>query len=111
MELAKDRNGYYVNLTLEEARSGHRPSVDVLFESAVRYPELDRHAVIMTGMGSDGAKGMKALRDSGARTTIAESEQTCVVYGMPRSAVEIGAVTDVLPLPRIAGFLANALGK
>ncbi|WP_127531905.1 protein-glutamate methylesterase/protein-glutamine glutaminase [Paenibacillus kobensis] len=111
MELAKDRSGYYVNLTLEEARSGHRPSVDVLFESAVRYSELNRHAVIMTGMGSDGAKGMKALRDSGARTTIAESEQTCVVYGMPRSAVEIGAVTDVLPLSRIAGFLASALGK
>jgi len=111
MELAKDRGGYYAKLTLEEARSGHRPSVDVLFESAVLYPELNRHAVIMTGMGSDGAKGMKALRDSGARTTIAESEQTCVVYGMPRSAVEIGAATDVLPLPRIASFLLSALGK
>ncbi|GFN31875.1 chemotaxis response regulator protein-glutamate methylesterase [Paenibacillus curdlanolyticus] len=111
MELAKDRNGYYVKLTLDEARNGHRPSVDVLFESAVQFPELNRHAVIMTGMGSDGAKGMKALRDSGAKTTVAESEQTCIVYGMPRSAIELGAATNVLPLPRIAGFVVNALSK
>ncbi|MBD3918257.1 chemotaxis response regulator protein-glutamate methylesterase [Paenibacillus sp. PR3] len=111
MELAKDRNGYYINLTDDELRSGHRPSVDVLFESAVTCGDLRRHAVLMTGMGSDGAKGMKLLRDSGAVTTIAEAEETCVVYGMPRAAVENGSATDIVPLPRISSFLVQAVAR
>ncbi|MWC26548.1 protein-glutamate methylesterase/protein-glutamine glutaminase [Paenibacillus sp. MMS18-CY102] len=111
LEIAKDRSGYYVNLTESEPRNGHRPSVDVLFESAVQCTELRKHAVIMTGMGSDGAKGMKLLREQGAATTIAESEETCVVYGMPRTAVEIGAAMDVLPLPRISGRIVDAVAK
>lgn len=111
MELAKDRSGYFIKLTDDELRSGHRPSVDVLFESAVSCGELRRHAVLMTGMGSDGAKGMKQLRDSGAVTTIAEAEETCVVYGMPRAAVENGAAADSVPLPRIANYLVQAVAR
>ncbi|PWW06415.1 two-component system chemotaxis response regulator CheB [Paenibacillus cellulosilyticus] len=111
MELAKDRSGYYIKLTEDELRSGHRPSVDVLFESAASCNELRRHAVLMTGMGSDGAKGMKLLRDSGALTTIAEAEETCVVYGMPRAAVEMGAATDIVPLPRISSALVQAVAR
>lgn len=88
--------GYRIRLTKDEPRSGHRPSVDMLFESLVPLKELKRHAVIMTGMGSDGARGMLSLRQSGAVTTIAEAEQTCVVYGMPRAAAELNAATDVL---------------
>lgn len=108
MTLAKSGSGSYrIALTDEEPRSGHKPSVDRLFESLVGLPNLKRHIVLMTGMGSDGAKGMKALRDDGAETTIAESERTCIVYGMPRSAVEIGAASRVLELQRIAPALVQ----
>lgn len=106
MLLVKDAKGSYrIKLTEDPPKSGHRPSVDVLFESAVQHVGLKRHAVLMTGMGSDGAKGMKALQVSGALTTIAEAEETCVVYGMPRSAVELGAATHVLPLQSISSVL------
>lgn len=111
LELAKDSLGYYILLTLEPPRSGHRPSVDVMFESCVPFTELHRHAVIMTGMGSDGAKGMKALNDSGAVSAIAEAEESCVVYGMPRSAVETGAAKSVVPLRQIASVLIQAVMK
>ncbi|MFC5532474.1 chemotaxis protein CheB [Cohnella yongneupensis] len=108
MSLAKDaRGGYKIRLSEEPPRSGHRPSVDVLFESLVSHVGLKRHAVLMTGMGSDGAKGMKALQASGVLTTIAEAEETCVVYGMPRSAIELGAASHVLPLQSIASALVR----
>jgi two-component system chemotaxis response regulator CheB len=99
--------GYSIRLTKDDPRSGHRPSVDVLFESLVPLKELKRHAVIMTGMGSDGAKGMLALRKSGAVTTIAEAEDTCVVYGMPRAAVELEAASDVVRQHDIARKLVQ----
>ncbi|CAM3891699.1 chemotaxis response regulator protein-glutamate methylesterase [Cohnella lubricantis] len=101
------QSSYRIALTDEEPRSGHKPSVDRLFESLIGLSQVKRHVVIMTGMGSDGAKGMKALRDDGAETTIAEAEQTCIVYGMPRSAVELGAASQVLELQRIAPALVQ----
>lgn len=108
MSLAKDTTGKYrIRLSEEGPKAGHMPSVDVLFESLIGHQQLKRHAVLMTGMGSDGAKGMKALQTDGASTTIAESEQTCVVYGMPRSAVELGAVSHQLPLQAIAPVLVQ----
>ncbi|MDR6552799.1 chemotaxis response regulator protein-glutamate methylesterase [Paenibacillus qinlingensis] len=97
---------YKIRLTKEEPVSGHRPSVDVMFESLLKMSELKRHVVLMTGMGSDGAKGMLALKQSGAATTIAESEETCVVYGMPRAAVENQAAMYVLPQQDIATRLS-----
>ncbi|ASA22243.1 protein-glutamate methylesterase/protein-glutamine glutaminase [Paenibacillus donghaensis] len=100
---------YALALTKEEARNGHRPSVDVLFESLIPLTALERHAVIMTGMGSDGARMMKALYDSGVTSTFAESEETCVVYGMPRSAVELQCVKYILPLQEIAPRLVQAV--
>ncbi|GAB2722041.1 chemotaxis response regulator protein-glutamate methylesterase [Paenibacillus thermoaerophilus] len=102
---------YRIALSKQEPRSGHRPSVDVLFESLLPLHRLKRHAVVMTGMGSDGAKGMLALREAGAATTIAESEATCVVYGMPRSAVENGAAKTVLPLEEIGPYLSNVVNQ
>src|SRR6056297_944807 len=82
---------------------GHVPSVDVLFKSAVHLaPRVN--AAILTGMGRDGASGMKALRDAGAYT-IAQDEASCVVYGMPRAAVQDGAVCKVLPLDLIGDAL------
>ncbi|MCC3376218.1 chemotaxis response regulator protein-glutamate methylesterase [Cohnella sp. REN36] len=112
LSLAKDASGAYrIALSEEAPVSGHRPSVDVLFESLLAFPELRRHAVLMTGMGSDGAKGMKALRDGGAVSTIAEAEETCVVYGMPRSAIECGAAAQVAKLQQIAGLLAQQVSR
>ncbi|WP_373229573.1 chemotaxis response regulator protein-glutamate methylesterase [Cohnella sp.] len=108
MSLGNDGKGNLrIKLSEEGPRGGHMPSVDVLFESLIGHQQLKRHIVLMTGMGSDGARGMKALQSDGALTTIAEAEQTCVVYGMPRSAVELGAVSHLLPLQGIASTLIH----
>jgi two-component system chemotaxis response regulator CheB len=85
-------------------RGGHRPSVDVLFESAARGLGASCVGVLLTGMGSDGAQGLLALRRAGAET-IAQDEATSCVYGMPRVARELGAACRVLPLPEIAPAL------
>ncbi|MBW7459468.1 chemotaxis protein CheB, partial [Paenibacillus sepulcri] len=111
MKLAKDAGGYFIKLTEEPPQGGHRPSVDVMFESCAAFPELKRHAVIMTGMGSDGMKGMRALNASGGESAIAEAEETCVVYGMPRSAVEAGVAKSIVPLRQIAPALIVAVRR
>lgn len=82
--------------------SRHRPSVDVLFRSVARAAGRNAVGVIMTGMGADGAQGLLEMHKSGA-ATIAQDEASCVVFGMPREAIERGAVTTVLPLQSIAG--------
>jgi two-component system chemotaxis response regulator CheB len=78
-----------------------RPSVDVLFNSVSRYAGKNSIGVLLTGMGQDGAQGLKSMADSGA-DTICQDEHTCVVYGMPKAAVEIGAADHVLPVDDIA---------
>ncbi|KKO53279.1 protein-glutamate methylesterase/protein-glutamine glutaminase [Paenibacillus sp. DMB20] len=102
---------YRITLSKGDPCNGHRPSVDVLFESLLPLTELKRHAVLMTGMGGDGARMMKKLYDSGVTSTFAESEETCVVYGMPRTAVELGCVSHILPLQQIAGRLVQAVNN
>ncbi len=92
---------YFVNVKTGPLVSRHRPSVDVLFKSVARYAGQNAVGVIMTGMGADGSEGMKEMKDQGAET-IAQDENTCVVYGMPKEAVELGAVNYVVPLQRIA---------
>lgn len=92
---------YYVEIKEGPLVSRHRPSVDVLFRSAARYAGKNAVGVIMTGMGDDGAHGMKEMHDAGA-VTIAQDEATCVVYGMPHEAVKLGGVNKVLPLQNIA---------
>jgi two-component system chemotaxis response regulator CheB len=84
-----------------------RPSVDVLFESVARAAGPNAVGVILTGMGRDGAAGLRMMRECGA-LTIAQDEETSVVYGMPKAAVEAGGTDLVLPLPRIAATLVNA---
>ena len=93
-----------VDLSPEPTASLHRPSVDVLFQSVAEQYRGQVLAAILTGMGTDGAKGMEQLKRKGAHT-LAESEESCVVYGMPRAAVERGCVDLVAPLPDIAGHL------
>ncbi len=92
---------YYVEIKDGPLVSRHRPSVDVLFRSAARYAGKNAVGVIMTGMGDDGARGMKEMHDSGA-ITIAQDEASCVVYGMPHEAVKLGGVNKIMPLQNIA---------
>lgn len=92
---------YYVEIKDGPLVSRHRPSVDVLFRSAARYAGKNVVGVIMTGMGDDGAHGMKEMFDAGA-VTIAQDEATCVVYGMPLEAVKKGGVNKIIPLQNIA---------
>lgn len=87
--------------------SGHRPSVDVLFRSAARASGPNTLGVILTGMGRDGADGLLELRNTGA-STIGQDEATCIVYGMPRAAYEIGAVETQLPLHKIGPRIVAA---
>lgn len=86
----------------EPPRAGHRPSVDVLFEDVSQYSEFDKIAVIMTGMGYDGSKGLVSLKKTGNVTAIAESAETCIVYGMPKAAVETQLVDEVADVDDIA---------
>jgi two-component system chemotaxis response regulator CheB len=84
----------------------HCPSVDVLFNSCAQHAGKNAVAAILTGMGDDGARGLKAMRDAGART-IAQDEATCVVFGMPKEAIACGGAEFVLPLDRVAGQLLS----
>jgi two-component system chemotaxis response regulator CheB len=93
-------------LVPEAAVNGHRPSVDVLFDSVARVAGKSAVGVILTGMGRDGANGLLSMRNAGA-ATIGQNEQTSVVYGMPRVAFEIGAVERQLPLERIGAEVIN----
>jgi two-component system response regulator WspF len=86
----------------------HRPSVDVFFESLAKSRAQTGAAVMLTGMGRDGAVGMKALRDAGWRT-FAQDRETSIVWGMPGAAVQAGAAEQVLPLAQIGPAVHNAL--
>lgn len=90
--------------------SGHRPSVDVLFRSVAQTAGPGAVAALLTGMGVDGAAGMRALNDAGARC-LAQDEASSVVFGMPRAAIELGAVHRVLPLSRIAQAITEELRR
>lgn len=90
-----------IRLREGEPVNGHRPSVTVLLESVARAYGSAAMGVILTGMGSDGAVGMKALKDAGA-TNIAQDKESCVVFGMPKEAIALGAVEHVVPLERMA---------
>jgi two-component system, chemotaxis family, protein-glutamate methylesterase/glutaminase len=92
---------YYVEIKDGPLVSRHRPSVDVLFRSAARYAGANAIGVIMTGMGDDGACGMSEMKQAGA-FTLAQDEETSVVFGMPNEAIKRGAVDKVLPLENLA---------
>jgi two-component system chemotaxis response regulator CheB len=96
--------GFYVQVRPGEKHGHHRPSVDLLFQSAAAIMGPRAVAGLLTGMGRDGADGLLALRQAGART-FAQDEQSCVVFGMPRAAMEIGAAEKMVPLPTIASHI------
>ncbi|HLP14639.1 MAG TPA: chemotaxis response regulator protein-glutamate methylesterase [Bacteroidota bacterium] len=93
---------YFVEVKEGPLVSRHRPSVDVLFRSTARYAGKNAIGVIMTGMGDDGAKGMKEMKEAGAYT-IAQDEATSIVFGMPAEAIKLGGVDKIMPLQSIAG--------
>jgi two-component system chemotaxis response regulator CheB len=100
----RDRVGYFVEVKDGPLVCRHRPSVDVLFRSAALCAGHNAVGVIMTGMGDDGAEGLKELRQAGAYT-IAQDEESCVVFGMPQEAIKLGAAVRVLPLGAIAAAI------
>ena len=101
MELARNGADYRVRVFMAEPVNRHRPSVDVLFQSCARAAGRNGVGVILTGMGDDGARGLLAMRSAGART-VAQDEATCVVFGMPKEAIAMGAAELVEALPRMA---------
>ena len=98
------RHNPVIHLSKAERVNGHRPSVDVMFESVLHAIGKNCIGVILTGLGRDGAEGLLALRHAGAET-IGQDEASCVVYGMPRAAYEIGAVQRQFALEKIAGHI------
>lgn len=100
MLLKRSGARYYVEIKDGPLVSRHRPSVDVLFRSGAEYAGKNAVAAILTGMGDDGAKGMLEMKEAGAYT-IAQDEGSCVVFGMPKEAIKLGAANEVLPLKDI----------
>jgi two-component system chemotaxis response regulator CheB len=100
--LLLQRSGARYHIAIKDGPlvSRHRPSVDVLFRSAAQYAGANALGIIMTGMGDDGAKGLLEMRTAGA-TTLAQNEETCVVFGMPKEAIAIGAADRAVPLSAI----------
>ncbi|QBJ77303.1 MULTISPECIES: chemotaxis response regulator protein-glutamate methylesterase [unclassified Aquitalea] len=97
------RSGAYYQVEVVDGPlvSRHKPSVDVLFRSAAKFAGRNALGIIMTGMGDDGARGLKEMHDAGAKT-IAQDEDSCVVFGMPKEAIKLGAADEVMPLDNIA---------
>ena len=109
LAIARDRDGYRARILQSPPIHHCRPSVDVLFRSAAEAAGQHVVAALLTGMGTDGALGMQAIHRVGGRT-IAEHEKTCIVYGMPRAAIQAGVVDEVVPLPKVADAILRAVG-
>lgn len=110
MKLARSGANYLVKLDYSEPVNRHRPSVDVLFHSAAQVAGGNAIGVILTGMGKDGAQGLLAMRQAGART-FAQDEASCVVFGMPREALLIGAAEEAVPLDEMSERVLKSAGS
>lgn len=99
---------YVASVTQDEPVNRHRPSVDVLFASVAASAGGNALGVILTGMGADGAAGLRAMRDAGA-FTVAQDEASCVIFGMPKAAIALGAACEIVPLERIVTTLSERL--
>jgi two-component system chemotaxis response regulator CheB len=111
MSMRKAGDDYFVMVADGPPVNRHKPSVNVLFRSVAACAGSDTLAIILTGMGDDGALGMERIHEAGGRT-IAQDEASCVVFGMPKEAIQLGIVDDVLPLERITQAILrfDALG-
>ena len=110
MAIKRDGARYFVQVKTGPPVHHQRPSVDVLFHSVASQVGTNAVGVILTGMGADGAQGLLAMKNAGAKT-YGQDEASCVVYGMPREAAEKGAVQHVLPLKKVAGALIGTVAK
>ena len=110
MYLRRDVKGYYVHLAPGAKVSGHCPSVDVLFDSVAKTAGKNAVGVLLTGMGADGAKGLTAMKNAGAHT-IGQDEASCVVYGMPMVAFEMGGVSEQLTLTSIGDAVLRRFAR
>ncbi len=106
MVIEKNAKGYYIKLNMDPPVNRHRPSVDKTFHSLAQHKAPNTMGIILTGMGDDGARGLKEMHDRGA-FTVAQDEKTSVVFGMPRQAINLGGVERVLPLDDIAGTITS----
>jgi two-component system chemotaxis response regulator CheB len=109
MLLRRDGANYHVDVIDGPLVNRHRPSVDVLFRSVAKHAGANALGIIMTGMGDDGAAGLLEMRKAGART-VAQDEDSCVVYGMPKEAVKRGGVEKSVPLKAIDREILQQLG-
>lgn len=106
LSVSRAGNGYKCKLDDSEPVNRCKPAVDVLFRSVAKVAGPSSTGVILTGMGGDGALGLKEMRDAGA-TTIAQDEESCVIFGMPRQAIKLGGADMIRPLKEIAPLLSN----
>jgi len=106
--LVRSRAGVEVSLEEEPSEALHRPSANVLMSSAAEVYGALAVGVVLTGMGSDGTEGLRAIRERGG-LTLAEAEETCVIFGMPKAAIEAGVIERTLPLDRIAAEILGAV--
>jgi two-component system chemotaxis response regulator CheB len=110
MQLKRSGAQYVVEVRDGPAIKHHKPSVDVLFKSVAACAGRNALGIVMTGMGDDGAIGLREMHDAGAYTA-AQDEASCVVFGMPNEAIKLGAADDVVPLPGIARWIVQTAGK
>jgi two-component system chemotaxis response regulator CheB len=110
MILKRDGARYYVQIKDGPPVYHQRPSVEVMFYSVAKYAGKNAIGIILTGMGKDGAEGLLEMRNSGAYT-IAQSEKSCVVFGMPREAIRIEAADKILDLEEMPDYLVRVLKK
>jgi two-component system chemotaxis response regulator CheB len=108
MVLRRSGATYYVQVKNGPLVKRQRPSVEVLFNSVAKYAGNNSIGVILTGMGSDGADGMLKMKESGA-ATIAQDENSCIVFGMPKEAIKMGGVDKILPLDKISQGVLNLI--
>ncbi|WP_328286262.1 chemotaxis protein CheB, partial [Peribacillus psychrosaccharolyticus] len=94
-----------VSIDQTDQQNGHRPSVDTLFESVSEIENYEKIAVIMTGMGMDGANGLIQLKKTGLTMAIAESQETSIVFGMPKAAIATGCINKVVDVEQIASVI------
>jgi two-component system chemotaxis response regulator CheB len=110
MQLTRSGAQYVVTVRDGPLVNRHKPSVDVLFKSVAQCAGAHALGLILTGMGDDGARGLREMHDAGARTA-AQDEASSVVFGMPREAIRLGAADSVLPMSNMAGWLLQQLGR
>jgi two-component system chemotaxis response regulator CheB len=110
MSVAKRNGRYVIELHAGPPVNRHRPAVDVLFQSALSAAGARAIGILLTGMGQDGARGLLALREAGART-LAQDEATCVVFGMPRAAIALGAAQHIVPIDAMCATAVSLLER